>query len=60
MKDSLPITEEDFRGILASAIDDLDVESARREVEPFVRDPLAMSVWSKDFFRDVVGRIIPI
>ncbi len=53
-----PITEEDFRGILAGTIDDLDVESARKEVEPFVRDPLAISIWSKDFFRDVAGRIV--
>lgn len=57
-KDTSPITEEDFRGILAGVIDDLDVESAKREVEPFVRDPVALSVWSKDFFLDVAGRIV--
>jgi predicted nucleotidyltransferase component of viral defense system len=57
-KDASPITEEDFRGILAGAINDLDVESAKREVEPFVKDPVALSVWAKDFFLDVAGRIV--
>jgi len=35
----------------------LDVEQARREVEPFVRHPESLEVWSRDFFHDVASRI---
>ena len=47
-----------LRGLLANAIDALDVQQARRDVEPFLRDPAALQVWSKEFFKDVAGRIL--
>ena len=31
----------------------------RKEVEPFVRNPEALDIWSRDFFRDVAARIKP-
>jgi hypothetical protein len=43
--------------LLDGAIEALDVEKARREVEPFLGDPRALEVWSREFFRDVAGRI---
>lgn len=43
--------------LLDSVIDTLDVDQARREVEPFVRDPRALAIWSREFFREVAGRI---
>ena len=52
-----PLTEMDFRGLLEQAIDDLNVEQARKEVEVFVRDPGGLAIWSRDFFHDVVRRI---
>ena len=58
-EDSSPLTADAFRKMIAGAIDELDVKSARDEVEPFVKDPAALSVWSKEFFRDVAGRIVP-
>ena len=39
------------------AVEALSVEQARREVEPFVKTPDALEVWSRDFFNDVIGRI---
>jgi predicted nucleotidyltransferase component of viral defense system len=42
---------------LEQAIGALDVSQARRDVAPFVRNPLALEVWSQEFFRDVTGRI---
>jgi len=60
LDDSSPLTAEVFRKMIAGAIEDLDVKSARDEVEPFVKDPAALSVWSKEFFRDVAGRIVPV
>jgi len=36
----------------------VDVDQARKEVEPFVKNPDALKVWSKEFFRDVASRIV--
>jgi len=46
-----------FAELLAARIETLDVDRARTDVEPFVRDTRAMDVWSADFFRDVGSRI---
>ncbi|MCK4303665.1 MAG: nucleotidyl transferase AbiEii/AbiGii toxin family protein, partial [Candidatus Eisenbacteria sp.] len=42
---------------LHRAVDDLDVEKARSEVAPFVRDRRALEVWSRDFFRQIIAHI---
>lgn len=52
-----PLTEADLRGLMARRIDQVDIDQIRGEVEPFVKDPAALAVWSKDFFRDVASRI---
>lgn len=52
------LTPQKLSAIAERAIGKLDVNQAKREVEPFVRDPEALAVWSKDFFRDVVRRIV--
>lgn len=46
-----------FYTILHETIDTLDVNQARREVEPFVRNADTLAVWSKEFFHDIVSRI---
>jgi predicted nucleotidyltransferase component of viral defense system len=51
------MTEAAFRGLLARRIDRVDVGQIRREVEPFVKDPAALAVWSREFFLDVASRI---
>jgi len=51
------LSTDAFRAVLGEAIDALDVEKARREVSLFIKDPSALAVWSRDFFRDVAGRI---
>jgi hypothetical protein len=52
------LTGEELQRWLAETISRLDVAHARAEVEPFVRDPAALAVWSKEFFLDVVSRIM--
>lgn len=52
-----PLTEAVFRGLLARRIDRVDSDQIRREVEPFVKDPASLTVWSKEFFLDVASRI---
>ena len=51
------LTRDKFFSLAAGAIDKLDIGQARREVEPFIKNPETLQVWSKAFFQDVVGRI---
>jgi predicted nucleotidyltransferase component of viral defense system len=51
------LREEEFRLLLTRRIDRVDVNQIRREVEPFVKDPGSLALWSKEFFRDVASRI---
>jgi len=55
--DITPLAEPAFRQLLEKVIDTLDVNQARQEVEPFIKDPNTLTLWSHDFFRDVVKRI---
>jgi hypothetical protein len=43
--------------LLIHAVNGLDLEQVRKEVEPFVKNPETLSVWSKEFFLDIVSRI---
>jgi len=55
--DSKAMDESAFQELLRDKIDTLDVDQARREVEPFVRHPEALAIWSREFFHDVGSRI---
>ena len=46
-----------FTDLLYEAIDRLDVDQARKDVAPFVKDQRMLAMWSRDFFRDVARRI---
>ena len=46
-----------FTDLLFEAIDRLDVNQARKDVAPFVKDQLVLALWSHDFFQDVASRI---
>jgi predicted nucleotidyltransferase component of viral defense system len=52
------LTPEKFIALARKAVDLLDVNQARREVEPFVKTPESVAVWSKEFFHDIIGRIV--
>lgn len=52
------LTREAFTDLLSKAIEKLNVDQARREVEPFVKNPEGLKVWSKEFFHDVSRRIV--
>lgn len=53
----VPLTEAELRKLIALRIDRVDIGEIRREVEPFVKDPAALTIWSKEFFLDVASRI---
>jgi predicted nucleotidyltransferase component of viral defense system len=50
-------TQDRFHKLLDNAIAGLDVAQAKREIEPFVKNVDTISVWSREFFRDIVKRI---
>jgi hypothetical protein len=56
-KSDAPLRSETFRERLDKTIHGLDVEQARKEVEPFIKEPESLSIWSRDFFLDVASRI---
>lgn len=47
----------DFTELMQTAIHRLDIDQARQDVAPFVRDQQTLAIWSHDFFRDLVSRI---
>lgn len=47
-----------FAELMRKAINELDVEQARKEVTPFVGTPGALDIWSREFFLDVIRRIV--
>lgn len=53
----LPLSAAAFRELLSDSIDRLDVDQARNDVAPFVKDQQALALWSHDFFRDVARRV---
>ena len=55
--ESGPLSPSSFKTLIDGAIDDLDIDQVRREVEPFVKKPEHLEIWSPVFFRDVVSRI---
>ena len=58
LKPGVSMTEHLFREMTHAAVDHLDIAMARKEVEPFVKNPDALKVWSAPFFRDILQRII--
>ena len=54
------LTQEAFRELFSKRIEALDVDQARREVEPFVGNPDSLVLWSHDFFTEVAAKIRPI
>jgi len=51
------LTEDDLHHLLVQRIEKVNVDQIRQEVEPFVKDPAFLAVWSKDFFLDIASRI---
>jgi predicted nucleotidyltransferase component of viral defense system len=58
LKKQEQLTAEKLSAIAETVIDKLDVNQARREVEPFVKDLETLTIWSRDFFHDVIRRIV--
>ncbi len=53
-----PLSLTTLTDLIGNAIDGLDIDEARREVIPFVSDVRVLEIWSKEFFRAAVKRIV--
>jgi len=51
------MTPKDFFAMLTRRISKINLDQARREVEPFVKNTSSLTLWSRDFFLDVASRI---
>jgi len=51
------LTGEGLTQRINKTIDALDVNSAKKDVEPLLKKPSSLELWSREFFRDVCGRI---
>jgi predicted nucleotidyltransferase component of viral defense system len=54
-----PLTKIGLMEHLHQAIDQLDIDQARSDIERFVDNERMLDLWSRDFFRQVVDRIEP-
>ncbi|MEA3464790.1 MAG: nucleotidyl transferase AbiEii/AbiGii toxin family protein [Thermodesulfobacteriota bacterium] len=56
-EEDTPLEVESFLKLISQAIENLDIDQAKNDVMPFVREPASLDVWSQDFFRDIVKRV---
>ena len=56
-KDEAPLTPEKFQEVLRAKIAGLDVEKARVDVRPFLRDFTLLEIWSHEFFTAVAAKV---
>lgn len=52
-----PVTPDDVRELYRQSVHAIDIQQAREEVEPFVRNRESLEIWSREFFLSLVDRI---
>lgn len=43
--------------LIQQRIDQLDIEAAKKDIRPFIKDAAELDLWSKDFFLQVIQRL---
>lgn len=56
-KSEKPLSPNEFRSLLEKRIENLDFGMTRQEVEPYVKEPKKLEIWSQEFFMDIATRI---
>ncbi|NCC55585.1 MAG: nucleotidyl transferase AbiEii/AbiGii toxin family protein [Erysipelotrichia bacterium] len=51
------LSKETIKNLLLQRIDSLDVEKAKNDVQPFIKDMREIELWSKEFFISVIENI---
>lgn len=52
------LTVEEFRELLTTRIQLLDIALAKEDVRPFLRTPSALDIWSHTYFLDLMIRMV--
>ncbi|MFA6172345.1 MAG: nucleotidyl transferase AbiEii/AbiGii toxin family protein [Kiritimatiellales bacterium] len=52
-----PLPESEFRRLIGESIQNLDVKAALADVEPFLKNPDTVAVWSTEFFMHVAEKM---
>lgn len=52
-----PLSSNEVHELLIKKIHSLDLQQAKQDVFPFLRDPQAIEAWSRDFFLELVGKL---
>lgn len=47
-----------FRDMLEARIQTLDIDAARLDVQPFLRTPAQLDIWSREYFLDLLDRVV--
>lgn len=55
---TVSLTPEVFSKLYLDRIEKLDVESAKSDILPFIRQPQILDVWSKPYFVDFLSKIV--
>lgn len=51
------MTREDLLNLLDQKFSNLDIDLAKRDILPFIKDPQAIAVWSREFFISLLPRL---
>ncbi|GAB1465887.1 hypothetical protein MASR2M54_13870 [Aliarcobacter cryaerophilus] len=51
------LTKENIKELLLERLETLDVEKAKNDVQPFIKDMREIELWSKEFFVAVIENI---
>ena len=52
------LTADALRDLLVAHFERVDLDAARRDVLPFLRDRDEVALWSAGFFKDLAGRML--
>ena len=51
------LTKENIKELLLERLKTLDVDKAKNDVQPFIKDMREIELWSKEFFEAVIENI---
>jgi hypothetical protein len=46
-----------FAGLYLDRVERLDIDSAKADILPFIRNPDVLDIWSKPYFVELLGKI---
>lgn len=52
-----PMRSDDLRTLLSAKFAEIDVQQAKSEVAPFLRDQASLALWSREFFQSLLLRL---